>query len=187
MELPWRVKLRQAERHLRTFQTDCDEYVTSSRAGFDYEIDRAAGWISVRLRADFEPPMALGAVVGDVLHNLRSALDSIAWETCKRAGVSRSREAKVQFPIARDASKWPSLADGQLPNVADADRQVFRELQPWHFDEIAMSFGIEVDPDAVETQPLFRLHELAKADRHRVPHPVLARAGMTSLSAPEGV
>ena len=40
---------------------------------------------------------------------------------------------------------------------------------------------------SADGHPLVRLHELAKVDRHRVPHPVLARAGHTWLGSDEGV
>jgi hypothetical protein len=187
VELPWRVKLRQAERHLRTFEEECDRYSAASHVGFAYGVDAAAGLISVTLQADSEPPMLLGAIVGDVLHNLRSALDSIAWETCQRAGVPPEREKYVYFPVATDPADWRSLAGSQLPNVSAAHLEIFREFQPWYYDEISRGFGIEVDPSGVTRHPLYRLQDLAKRDRHRVPHPILARAGDTWLGAPEGV
>ena len=40
---------------------------------------------------------------------------------------------------------------------------------------------------SAEKHALARLHRLAKIDRHRVPHPVLARAGDHWLSGPEDV
>ena len=187
MELPWRVKLRQADVHLRRFEEECDLYVNASHVGFEYEMDQEAGSISVRLQADSEPPMLLGAIVGDVLHNLRSALDSIAWETCQRADVSPDREGNVYFPIGLDPKDWKSLAGSQLPSVAESHLQVFKELQPWFQDEISRGYGIEVDLSAATRHPLHRLHDLAKRDRHRVPHPILARAGDAWLGAPEGV
>ncbi|HEX3222239.1 MAG TPA: hypothetical protein VHR35_06675, partial [Nocardioides sp.] len=48
-----------------------------------HEVDPEAGTILVRLQADAWPPAALGATIGDVLHNLRSAPDAVAWEACQ--------------------------------------------------------------------------------------------------------
>lgn len=187
MELPWRVKLRQAEVHLRRFDEECAGFISSARVGFDFDTDIATGTISVHLRADDEPPMLLGAIVGDVLHNLRSALDSIAWETCQRAGVPAERERDVYFPIGTKPSGWKSLAGSQLPRVAPKQLRVFEELQPWFQDEVARSHGIEVGESAAAEHPLARLHDLASRDRHRVPHPILARAGWSWLGMPDGV
>jgi hypothetical protein len=131
--------------------------------------------------------MLLGAIVGDVLHNLRSALDSVAWETCQRAGVSINRESSVQFPVSSRPAQWKQLAESQLPNLSPPYLQIFKELQPWYQDEIARNCGIEVDLSATERHPMSRLHDMARRDRHRVPHPILARAGDTWLGTPDGV
>lgn len=187
MELPWRIKLRQAESHLNRFDQECARYVDESHVGFDFDTDIVEGSISVRLCADAPPPMLLGAIVGDVLHNLRSSLDSIAWETCQRAGVSADREHHVYFPIGTDASNWTSLARRRLPCVGAGQLRVFEELQPWFQDEVIRSHGLPVDPSWATRHPLARLHDLARRDRHRVPHPILARAGRSWLGVPEGV
>jgi hypothetical protein len=131
--------------------------------------------------------MLLGAIVGDVLHNLRSALDSIAWETCQRSGVSPEREKDVYFPIGTNPTAWPALAGSQLPTVDERHVEVFRQLQPWFHDQMARDFGIDVPASSAVRHPLYRLHELARTDRHRIPHPVLARAGHTWLGTGEAV
>jgi hypothetical protein len=186
VELPWRVKLRQADVHLGTFAETCGTYLRTSHVGLAYERDLAEGSIKVRLQADTEPPMMLGAIVGDILHNLRSALDSIAWEACQRSGVSPSKENDVYFPIGLDPVRWPDQAKGKLPSVEGPRLEVFRQLQPWFGDEAIRAAGIEVRESAAPWHPLFRLNQMARLDRHRVTNPVLARAGDTWLGMPDG-
>ena len=44
----------------------------------------------------------MSAVVGDVVHNLRSALDCVALAACKseqRRTLSEKKEKQIQFPI----------------------------------------------------------------------------------------
>lgn len=183
---PWRVKQRSADEHLARFQDDCEDYVRSAHVGLVHEADTERGTVRVRLHADAEPPMTLGATIGDVLHNLRSALDSVAWAACQRTGVPANRERDVYFPIGTDASAWEQLVDRQLPALSSRHREVFRRLQPWFWEEEARALGVEVRSSG-DGHPLVRLHELAKVDRHRVPHPVLARAGHTWLGSDEGV
>lgn len=74
-----------------------------------------------------------------------------------------------------------------MPGVTGDHLEVFRELQPWFWDEEARAHGVAVVDPSADGHPLSRLHDLAKVDRHRVPHPVLARAGDTWLGTPEGV
>lgn len=185
MDFPWRLKQRRADEHLRRFGADCDRYVAAANVGLDHETDADTGTIQVRLRADFEPPLTLGAIIGDVLHNLRSALDSVAWEACQVGPLTEKQEENVYFPIVLLSQNWGS-ARGNLPNLSTGHLEVFRQLQPWYWQEEARKFGVDVDPDS-DGHPLVRLNQMARVDRHRVPHPVLARAGDTWLGTPEGV
>lgn len=187
MDYPWRVKHRRADEHLRRFEADCAAYADAANVGLDYETDQAAGTIRVRLRADAEPPPSLGATIGDVLHNLGSALDAVAWDACHRAGnPTEKQESRIYFPVDTDPAKWADTAKDKLPGVTGDHLEVFRQLQPWFWDEEARARGVAVELGA-DRHPLTRLHNLAKVDRHRVPHPVLARAGDTWLGTPEGV
>jgi hypothetical protein len=187
MDFPWRLKQRQADAHLRQFADECAEYVSSAHVGFTYETDPVAGTIKVRLQADAEPPLSLGTIIGDVLHNLRSALDAVAWDACHRAGTTTPKQQKqIYFPIDTDPTKWANTAKNKLPNVVSSHVQVFERVQPWFWDEEARKHGVTVNHSA-DSHPLARLHDLAKIDRHRVPHPVLARAGDTWIGTPEGV
>jgi hypothetical protein len=185
VDFPWRVKQRQADEHLRRFADACAAYVRTEHVGFGYETDAAAGTIRVRLQADADPPLSLGATIGDVLHNLRSALDAVAWEACQVGPLTEVQEGNVYFPIVLQAKNWGS-AKGSLPNVSKAHFDVFRQLQPWYWDEEARKVGVDVVP-RTERHPLVRLDRMAKDDRHRLPHLVVTRAGDTWLGTPEGV
>ena len=163
------------------------KYLEASKAGFDYITDEQAGTVDVVLRAECEPPMVLGAIVGDVLHNLRSALAAIAWETCMRsgAGLTEKQERDIYFPLTWEPEKWPDAAK-RLIGVPAAQVQAFEYVQPWYFDEQVRKSGFDIPREFAQNEPLWQLHEMAKVDRHRTPHPLLARAGGTWLGTPEG-
>lgn len=114
MDLPWRVKQRRAAEHLDTFIAECAAYVRDENVRLDSATDTTTGIVQVRLRAESEPPAALGATIGDVLHNLRSALDAVAWEACQRAGLPKEWEAHVYFPITTDPTAWEKTAQRKL-------------------------------------------------------------------------
>lgn len=166
----------------------CDAYVRDSHVGFSYERDASIGSIKVRLHQGAPPPALLGAIVGDILHNLRSALDSVAWAACQQiGGLSKRQESVIYFPITSDPSRWPSQAARKLPGVEGSKLEVFRQLQPWFWEETAKGMGVPILHSKNENHPLARLELLAMVDRHRVLHPVLARAGDTWLGSPDGV
>lgn len=188
VEWAWRVKLRRAEAHVEQFARESARYLEASKAGFDYITDEQAGTIDVVLRAECDPPMVLGAIVGDVLHNLRSALDAIAWETCMRcgAGLTEKQERDIYFPLTWEPEKWPDAAK-RLIGVPAAQLQAFEHVQPWYFDEQGRKSGSDIPRQFAKDEPLWQLHAMAKVDRHRTPLPLLARAGDTWLGTPEGV
>jgi plasmid stabilization system protein ParE len=170
------------------FANECAAYVRDSHVGFSYERDPSIGSIKVRLHQEAPPPALLGAIVGDILHNLRSALDAVAWAACQQVGgLTRKQESAIYFPISGDPSQWPSQAARKLPGVEGSRLEVFRQLQPWFWEETAKGMGVPVLHSSIENHPLAQLDQLAMVDRHRVFHPVLARAGDTWLGSPDGV
>jgi hypothetical protein len=123
-----------------------------------------------------------------VLHNVRSALDAIAWEVCQRTGVQLTikQQRRIYFPITWEAAQWDE-ATKPLVGVAPEHLEAFKYLQPWYFDEQGRQLGVEIPAEYAKNEPLWQLHELAKIDRHRTLHPVLTQAGDTWLGTPEGV
>ena len=114
MEYPWRAKHQQAREHFGRFETAAEEYVARANFGLRYDRDPVEGTIGVRLHSDAEPPLLLGAIIGDVLHNLRSALDSVAWAVCQRAGVATSQEKGISFQLV-PIQNWPAPFTSSTP------------------------------------------------------------------------
>jgi hypothetical protein len=129
---PWRVKQRRADEHLRRFEDESADYLRTARLAYRHEADETTGVLRVTLHADAPPPAALGATIGDILHNLRSALDSVAWEACRQAGIPRSKQRQVLFPVTLDPDGWEDTADYRLPKVTGQSLAKFERHQPWY-------------------------------------------------------
>ena len=185
MEWPWRVKLKQANLHLLRYGEAASTYLAEANVHLEYPKDHDAGTIDVVLRADLPPPGLLGAIIGDVLHNLRSALDSIAWASCQEAGVPGEKEHLVYFPITWHPGEWLKVSKKQLPGVPAMQLKEFESLQPWYHDEQARGLNIDVPHERAQKAPLWQIHSLAKVDRHRMLTPLLARINGTWLGTPE--
>ena len=185
MEWPWRVKLKQADLHLQRYAEAASRYLHEANVHLEYRKDPDAGTIDVVLRADSTPPGLLGAIIGDVMHNLRSALDSIAWASCQNAGVPAEREHLVYFPITWHPDDWLKVSQRQLPSVPASQLEEFTYLQPWYHDEQARKLIIDVPHEHARQTPLWQIHSLAKVDRHRMLTPLLARMNGTWLGTPE--
>jgi hypothetical protein len=76
----WWAKLRRANIHRETLAKLVDEFEASEPYTLTREPGDKPDEVAYRLRILRETPAEISTVIGDVLHNLRSALDSVAYE-----------------------------------------------------------------------------------------------------------
>jgi len=105
------------------------------------------------------PPLAdpqWSAIVGDCIHNLRSALDHLAFQLVRLSG--REPTTKTQFPIHdhRPRGKWFSHKE-RLPDIRPGVTREIREVL-----EVVQRYGRQ-DPPA----GLRLLKDLDNLDKHR--------------------
>jgi hypothetical protein len=98
----WWAKADRAHNHLRSL----DQLVAKFRASEPYTVvprpTDIPGRTEYRLHIHNPMPPEISTTIGDILHNLRSALDSLAYEIALR-GVDRPLTAKEEracvFPV----------------------------------------------------------------------------------------
>lgn len=85
------------------------------------------------LRVNSAPPLVQwSAVLGDCLHNLRSALDAGVWELAHVGGVAPSNPRLVQFPFCEHTDDWVRRRERSLAGLpADLLRKV-EAIQPYN-------------------------------------------------------
>lgn len=97
------------------------------------------------------PPLLINVLVGDFAHNLRSALDHLAWQLALLD--SPQPNPNTSFPI------FPTLSGGferMLQKLPPAARDDIERLQPYQRG------------DDYRSDPLWVLHEIWNTDKHRV-------------------
>lgn len=109
-----------------------------------------------------EPPPIIGMLVGDCVHNLRSALDHIIyaliWTNPSRGGKPPSE--KAQFPICDTRPGYVTQVNQRkrIDGVPDAVATVVETLQPYHTREKGLDYT---------AHPLWVLNKLENIDKHR--------------------
>ena len=106
-----RFKLARAEEHLKTLDAMRDGCVGDNPYSIQPEFDAKTGWHTIRMVA--RPPSPwLGVVIGDAAHDLRSALNHLAWQLASLDGEPPEPD-KVQFPIFSEQPKsfQPSMPE----------------------------------------------------------------------------
>jgi hypothetical protein len=122
--------------------------------------------VGIRLRiVQKDPNLWWGAIVGDVTHDLRSALDHLVWELTTRFSgeppseppPSKSVWRDAAFPIILKAQNW-HVGLRAIRGIDPSLVERFEALQPFRNPDYG---GLP------ETHPLWILHCLWNRDKHR--------------------
>lgn len=152
--IPVRVKIKRAKKHLAELEAAAETYrdsythvaVTEENPKF------AQGEPNLRKLPIIHFDML--AIAGDVLQNLRSALDHVMYNLALVADPNASDTVlgEISFPIGKSLESYKSLAG----------RKVERLVEPR-----AMEFINKLQPYRGGNDALWRLHETNNIDKHR--------------------
>ncbi|MBR7825789.1 hypothetical protein KDK95_05675 [Actinospica sp. MGRD01-02] len=173
----WWVKAHRAAAHLR----DLDRLVGEYRASVPYAVTaepaETSGRVPYRLRLLKPVPTVINATIGDVLSNLRAALESVAYEIARLGGggtLTAEQERAPQFPICSTPNdfdvKFFNARKARGPLYDDRARAALRAVQPFVNVEMLLNEGADMDLDytlAFELSELHRLDVLWNIDKHR--------------------
>lgn len=124
-----RAKLRRAEEHNRSLKAEVDAWVKQHADAMVFYVRRDGPWYIVRVEPFPEPDIRFSIIAGDIIHNLRCALDHLVCQLILRDGHEPSRRS--EFPIYECKEKF-------------FDEVKFRKRKP----KFSVLYGIEVDGDA---------------------------------------
>lgn len=116
--------------------------------------------VEVRVLSVERVPDEVGAMLGDVLSNLRSALDHVAWHAvCRRLGREPTDEedaGRIYFPIASKPERFDRHPTVRLVSEGLAD--LMRDYQPFRDNDLPGAKHLDV------------LRDLSNIDKHRALH-----------------
>lgn len=124
---------------------------------------------SAFLRIESPPPLdEMALLLGDALHCLRGALDSLTWELCHldRAPASTVLR-RIQFPCERTEAKWQEKVAGPLSSMPVDFQERIRDYQPLHF--------------GADSSVIHLLFELNNQDKHQGAIQASADVGSVAL------
>jgi hypothetical protein len=105
----------------------------------------------VAVASDYVPPVRLSVLLGECIHNMRSAVDNLVCGLV-RTTKPRSKCSGLAFPMLKDANEWDRKTDQKVKGVPDAAIATIKQLQP--------------QPGSVHSSPLTILNKLSNLDKH---------------------
>jgi hypothetical protein len=152
------AKLQRGEEHLASFVAEAQGYIDSGPYRIAHHFEPQTSDYLFNIKVVREPPVARwGTMIGDVLHNLRSALDYLVYDLA-RLDTGKDRPQGTQFPIVtQDAKRYREKGLPYVAMLSGPHRAAIRRLQPYQADNPSEN-------------PLAVLNRLSNADKHRLLH-----------------
>lgn len=172
-----RLKVKRAGRHLNELERKVGAFLRRHPDRFSSKLDKDdLRYVIYDLPPVPAPPNTFGPIVGDIVHNLRSALDHIAWNLALRnlEGTDTTPYDRTAFPILDNIR--PQSIDWFYRCVQDVLPDaipIIEELQPDH------------GSDTVQIHPLVILNGLWNGDKHRVNTTIPARQYIPEFTGPD--
>lgn len=162
-----RLKIARAKTHIDNLNRSMRRFMDSNPYGIEVEQYTETMYRSV-LRIYKGPPLNWSLTAGDAIHNLRSALDHLAWQLALKTTNEPFRY--TAFPISDAAERFsesPALKDIFRPAIP-----VIEGLQPYHAADSPRNRGLRFIAD------------VDNVDKHRLVIPIFAT---TSIGTPKGL
>src|SRR5208283_3271512 len=154
-----RIKIERAKKHF----ADLEAAVVSSRGKYTTVVIRKndlpmtgvfqMGPGNPPLYDVTQIPVDVISAAGDIVHNLRSALDHLAYQLAEVGTPGKEPSRRVEFPIAKDAATYKAEKARKVEGIRPEAVKVIDALQPY-------KGGCNGDA-------LWRIHELDNIDKHR--------------------
>lgn len=148
------AKIQRADDHRLEYEELAEEFAAGEPYGILTEYDPETGWHTLRWHVLREPPLLqMGLAFGDMIANLRSSLDYLAWQLVLAAGNRPGR--RTSFPVVRRAKDWEVQSRSAIEGIAPEWAAVIEERQPYH------------RPERPSVHPLAILEHVNNLNKHR--------------------
>jgi hypothetical protein len=146
-------KIKRAKQLVAELQSKIGDYFAGNPYKIGTKKDEVDGRLIYYVQEIKDLPVEIQTITGDVIQNLRSALDHIAYSLFVGAGGSPTSGSHIYFPIAESEIKFKE------PNTQKKMKGLTKT---------AINAVIAVKPYKEGNIKLWQLHELNIRDKHRL-------------------
>ncbi len=130
------LRLERAHEHIHALTHEARMFMMNPPQPYDTvtELDSDGIHYVTRARIIRLPPMRMGMIVADAVHNLRSALDMIAWQLAL-AGPNPppDDDTATAFPICTHPDAWEgNHTQRMIERIPDYAVQMIKSFQPYN-------------------------------------------------------
>jgi hypothetical protein len=145
-----RAKIERAKQHVRDLEIAVQAFRNTNLYGFQIEDDLQTGEKIHRVHIRSQTPDDFSLMIGDAVHNLRSALDHLAWQLVEANGNPPGKG--TYFPISETLTKYIASKGAKIQGMSAGAESLIDSIKPY--------LGGNDD--------LWKLQELDNFDKHRL-------------------
>ena len=155
-----RAKLGRAKEHLTTLRTEFDIWAQQQADTIGFYIERDGPWYTIITKPLNQPPIRFSIIAGDIIHNLRSALDHLVWQLVLRDGQKPSRTN--EFPIYESEELFSKEVKFRKKPERSVLNGITIDGDAWTIIEKAQPYN-----SPPHTSPIGVIGQLSNVDKHR--------------------
>jgi hypothetical protein len=148
------LKLGRAKEHFAELREKGEAFLATEPWAWDMEAEEFSdGTREYRISASVDdyPPIELGLIAGDVVQNLRAALDQLVWGY----SASSKRDRRTAFPIYTKEENFRESAPSQVRGLSEEGLANLERWQPFQ------------PGGQADRHPLAMLQRLSNTDKHQ--------------------
>jgi hypothetical protein len=162
------VKVKRAYQHILDLNREIAKFIPPEGSAYKIvpEDDLQTGERTFYLHILEEMPSEFSALIGDILHNLRSALDHLAWHLVSISPVKKKTK-RVYFPIFETSGEYHTGKMGKVQGMTGLAINAIDAIEPYYrIDGVSNRIGNGIH--------LWWLHTMNIRDKHTLLIPVWA-------------
>jgi hypothetical protein len=171
----WWAKVARARKHVQDVLAMAAQYETCEPYKVVAEPTGIANETAYRLRILKPVPVELQTTAGDAFHNMRSCLDSVAYELAARhvGDLTEKQQLAAEFPIRATHAEFDGFFRERKVRqdmYGPRERDAMCCVQPFAIAEEAAEYGVEwatTPAQEYKINELARLNKLSNIDKHR--------------------
>jgi len=163
-------KIERADYHITDVEGQFAAFIREKPHAVITERDPDSGRILVRMKLLKPFPTSLALVIGDAIHNLRTALDHLTWEA---VGLNGTQNRYLQFPTGGNRVDFEATCKG------------IKTPDQWVKDAIC---ALQAFPGGKPAGNYFyEIAQMDNADKHTVVEPIIGTTGQPPITVYDGM
>lgn len=163
-----KLKIKRANQHITEVNALFGQFVNTMPYEVRSDFDEAVGLYGLRVQMIAAPPPVIQVVIGDAVHNLRSALEHVASDLIALA-LGEGERHRSKFPMHETRKNLVDMIDKG-------------EIKP-HFPKVSEAILNVVKPYKGGNDLLWTLGKLWNIDKHRLPITTYGVTRVTGIDA----